>query len=330
MAEDLTNYEEKTSEGYRVGTRGKTMTVSFYSMFLPTLSPDYNNSYCNSQNGGNTWLDKSKLINTELVNNRRKYTFNVVVDEATGTDATYQLHKATIHIKQNNTTVKSYILWRGASYVGYPMDSGSASPYYTAIKKGSYYWAPANCGAIRVAQASDGKNKTVDGTGNIYQWGRKDATNHDGSIASAPTGNSNPNNNTFYKTTNNPKDWLSPQNNSLWNGNSKGVNDPCPSGYRIPTSDELRSIGNATTWDGSDGLFKVNAENGYPQLILPAAGLREFSSGSSTNLGTGGYYWSSSVPAGSTQSNHVFFTTAKFNDAVNVRAYGMSVRCIRQ
>ena len=332
LAEDLANYNEKTSDGYRVKTIGKTMTVSFYGMFAaPELSTSYDATYCSPKNNGNTWLNNSKLLKTEVVNNRRKYTYHIEVAESSGTDAAYQLHKATIHITHNGNTVKSYTLWRGASYVGYPMESGSASPYYTAIRKGSYYWAPVNCGATRVAQAGDGNSPgKVEGTGNIYQWGRQDATNHGGPAAAGPTGNSKPNNNIFYEAPNKPWNWLNTLNNNLWNGSSKGTNDPCPAGYRVPTVDELMSIGNATTWDRSGGLFKVNGESGYPQLVLPAAGIRHRDNGSSNFQGSDGSYWSSSFPSGSTYVSGVHFSSATLYQYTDVRAYGYSVRCIQE
>ncbi len=329
LATDLANYDEKTSDGYRVGTNGKTMTVSFYGMFTaPALSSSitYDSKYCTTSNGGKSWLGNITYKETKIENNRRKYIYNIVVGNSSGTDAAYQLHKATMDVKQNGTTLKSYTIWRGASCIGYPMGSSSASLYYTAIKKGSYYWAPVNCGASRVAIANDGKDKIVAGTGNLYQWGRQDYTNHDGSSASGPTSNSRPNNNVFYTAPNSPNNWLNTQNNTLWNGSFKGVNDPCPPGYRVPTIDELKSIGNATTWDGSGGLFKVNANSGYPQLILPVAGCRVYGNGLTYNLGTG-YYWSS---AGSSNASGVRFSSVTLSLFADVKAYGFSVRCLQE
>ena len=330
LATDLANYDEKTSDGYRSGTNGKTMTVSFYSMFAaPSLSSSitYDNTYCTTANGGKSWLGNITHKETIVENNRRKYIYNIAVTKSSGTDAAYQLHKATINIKQNSTTVKSYIIWRGASYYGYP--AGGGSPYYTAIKKNGIWWAPVNCGATRVAQPNDGKNETVAGTGNLYQWGRADYTNYGGSTASGPISNTRPNNHVFYKAPNSPNNWLNKVDNTLWNGSSKGTNDPCPKGYRVPTLNELASIGNANSYDNSGGLFKVNAENGYPQLILPAVGYRIHTDGSSYNQGSLGNYWSSTASSGPL-ANNVFFTTTALLTGGSPRANGFTIRCIKE
>ena len=316
VASDLANYDEKSSNDYRVSTNGKTMTVSFYSMFAtPALSPDYDGSYCNSQNGGNSWLNSSKLIRTEIVNNRRKYTYNITVNRTSGMDAAYQLHRAVMNIKHNGSTVKSYIIWRGASYISYP--AGGGSPYYTAIRKNGKWWAPVNAGATRVAQAYDGRNAVVAGTGNIYQWGRRDETNYGGPTAPGPTDSYYPDNHIFYT-------------GEYWcNYMQSYVPHPCPYEYRTPHIEELESIGNATEWDGNGGLFKVNADNGFPQLILPAAGFRDRYTGSPRNLGSNGLYWSDFQYENGRESRYMNFTDNVQTSYPDGKAHGMSIRCIR-
>lgn len=322
-------------KGYRVTPSGKTLTISYYSMFteLERLSPEvnYDPAYCTGTNGGNSWLNVT--YGKSIEGNRCKYTYSIQVAPATGDDAEYQLHKATLLLKQEGTVVRSYTIWRGVSYVGYPMENGSASPYYTAIKKGYCYWAPVNLGATRVAQAGDGKNMAEAGTGNLYQWGRQDATNHGTLAAPGPTSDSKPNNHTFYKAPDYPSDWLATQCDSLWNDSSKGINDPCPPGYRVPTDTEFMSIGDASIWLNEDngGLFIVEAEDGYPRLILPAAGRRECDNGDSFGQGFDCDYWSSSVPPGRPTARGMSFDSdTTLEEYMLARAYGFSVRCIQE
>ncbi len=41
----------------------------------------------------------------------------------------------------------------------------------------------------------------------------------------------------FITEDSSPYDWLVPQNSNLWQG-INGTNNPCPSGYRLPTENE--------------------------------------------------------------------------------------------
>ncbi|WP_459189280.1 hypothetical protein ACGE0T_04160 [Parabacteroides sp. APC149_11_2_Y6] len=309
LADDITEQDEyNPSYGYRVGTGGKTMTVSFYSMFTaPELSTTYDNSYCSSLNGGDVWLNGSKLEKTEIENNRRKYTYHIVVNESTGTDAEYQLHKATVNIKHKGSSIKSYTIWRGASYYGHP--AGGGSPYYTAIKKGSYWWAPVNLGANSIpASGTD-----TDGIGYLYQWGRRDYTLRGGPVQNGPQSSSTPDNNVFYKG----KDWITPEDASLW---QNGKNDPCPSGWRVPTENEFKTLG---TGEYAGGLLKINADANCPQIILPAGGGRSYVDGLNSYFGGKGRYWSS------TPSREVFFNSGTIFFQSSPRGEGFAVRCIR-
>jgi hypothetical protein len=76
------------------------------------------------------------------------------------------------------------------------------------------------------------------------------------------------------------------------------VNNPCPEGWRVPTSEELNSLAAADSeWairNGVGGLLIGTAPN---QIFLPAAGSRRYVGGGLRNGGTVGGYWSSYYPA---------------------------------
>lgn len=260
IAKDLSSYDNAGEQ--RVGTGGKTMTVEVYGMFVaPTFYANYNGTYCNGTNGGNTWLNNSKLARTDKkVNNRRKYTFNVVVNATSGTDAAYQWHEANPQIKYGNTVVKQYKIIRGASI--YPYPAGTGSPYYSCVSVGGKWWAPVNEGATQVASS----NVSETNRGNYHQWGR-----------SYPT---NPGCETFSGFVNllywNKPQYLTGQNNNwtthvdaetLW---QNGLYDPCPAGYRVSTVDEAKIWQNNGTWVTNTGR-KVTGSNGI-DLYLPACG----------------------------------------------------------
>lgn len=129
----------------------------------------------------------------------------------------------------------------------------------------------------------------------------------------------------------------------LWNANegkdntsvAKTATDPCPTGWRVPTSAEWAAIGvdNSTvyTWSTSDLNLSIPGQESGKNLVLPAAGSRNNSAGASNNQGANGYYWSSSVPAASIGASSLNFNrTGKLIPYTNNRAYGGSVRCVQE
>ena len=62
---------------------------------------------------------------------------------------------------------------------------------------------------------------------------------------------------------------------------------------------------------------------------LPAAGLRNYNNAALNNVGTNGYYWSSTVNGNN--SRNLNFNSGNVNPANNNnRAYGFSVRCVAE
>jgi len=62
-------------------------------------------------------------------------------------------------------------------------------------------------------------------------------------------------------------------------------------------------------------------------VLLPVAGNRNNSNGSLNNVGSNGYYWSSTVS--STNSRNLNFNSTNANMNTNNRANGFSVRCLK-
>ena len=138
----------------------------------------------------------------------------------------------------------------------------------------------------------------------------------------------------FYQW-NRKKDWETKGDVTNWNRtpptgeNWEKENDPCPSGWRIPTVKEVESLfrsgGKWTTLNGVNG-FQFGRGNNI--LFLPAVGCRNyFGNGALFSVGASGYYWyntpHSPIP------HFLYFNTVRvFPDNASDRAYGFSVRCV--
>ena len=99
-----------------------------------------------------------------------------------------------------------------------------------------------------------------------------------------------------------------------------GVNNPCPSGYRIPTETELEAERISWSSQNSAGAFAS-------LLKLPMAGGRYGSDGALFDVGTIGYYWSSTVNGTSSRALLLYSSGAGMN--VDFRAGGSTVRCLK-
>ena len=106
-------------------------------------------------------------------------------------------------------------------------------------------------------------------------------------------------------------------------------------GWRLPTRGEMVDLDDlGSTWDDErkGRWFGGNHDTDHAgSLFLPAAGCRDRSTGALTNVGTYGYYWSSSsYAAGNRNAGSLsFHSGAVYPLYYNYRAYAFSVRCVR-
>ncbi len=181
-------------------------------------------------------------------------------------------------------------------------------------------WMDRNLGATQVATSSTDANAY----GDLYQWGRRSDGHQCRTSSTTSTLSSvdQPVHGNFITNSTNPIDWRSPQNNNLWQG-LNGINNPCPIGYRIPT--ETEAIAEKTTWGGSTSANAFSSP-----LKFTSAGYRANTSGAAlSNVGSWGFYWTSTINAGNSMTMTITFPIGTTTYS-SYHAYGSSVRCIKE
>ena len=194
----------------------------------------------------------------------------------------------------------------------------AAAPSVTTVTSSTgRVWMDRNLGATQVATSST----DADSYGDLYQWGRGTDGHQIRTSGTTTTRSSSdtPENGNFI--TSSGGDWRSSQNDNLWQG-VNGTNNPCPTGYRLPTETEWTA--EIASW-GSGNNNSVGAL--ASPLKLPMAGNRTNSAGSLGNVGSFAFYWSSTVS--SAKSRSLGFFTSAASMAATDRATGFAVRCIQ-
>jgi uncharacterized protein (TIGR02145 family) len=182
-------------------------------------------------------------------------------------------------------------------------------------------WMDRNLGASRVATSSTDE----EAYGDLYQWGR--ATDghekRNSPITTFLSASDTPGNGSFISmyvyNRNQIQDWRKPQNAELWQG-VKGINNPCPEGFRVPT--EAEWYAEIQSWKRPSFVGAFTSP-----LRLPMAGYRYNESGLFYPVGLLGCYWSSTVYQ--TDSWQLNFNSNSAYMDYGPRANGLSVRCIK-
>jgi uncharacterized protein (TIGR02145 family) len=188
-------------------------------------------------------------------------------------------------------------------------------------------WMDRNLGASRAATSST----DAASYGDLYQWGRG-ADGHqlrNSATSTILSSSTQPGNSNFILAPNGPSDWKNPQNTNLWQGVA-GVNNPCPSGYRLPSATELEEERASWVSQNAEGAF-------LSPLRLPLAGYRNEDDGSISSPDTRGAYWTSNNTISLTSitgAHSLVFNCCVAGDpgqnsGGSVRARGYSIRCIK-
>jgi hypothetical protein len=215
-------------------------------------------------------------------------------------------------------TTKGLFVNNGAKFINITNGMGINTVVVDLISTTNKTWMDRNLGATQVAASST----DAASYGDFYQWGRpKDG--HESRTSSTTTttaASANAGHGDFIlaggATNNNWTDFAGEA--TLW---QSGLNDPCPAGYRIPTASELNTERLAFNSNNADGAFSA--------LKLPLGGNRSYSSDNFNNVGSEGRYWSSTVSADNVNTQNLHFWGGNAQISNNERAYGFSVRCIK-
>ncbi|AFR36067.1 FISUMP domain-containing protein [Riemerella anatipestifer] len=183
--------------------------------------------------------------------------------------------------------------------------------------------------------------------GSLFQWQRKpdghelitwtNATSGTpkysgfGSVSSSWT---NAGTNKFIPYNNNSVgSWVNSSTNqsgphNLWQVN--GSNNPCPSGYHVPTHAEQKALHNAILgYNAGTSSIGSNKMWNEQVLRLPASGNREASNTVFSNRSSSGFLWSSEQYDSNYTWSLWFNNGRSYAGNHNNRASGISVRCLK-
>lgn len=344
----------------------KTYTSQANTSFVAIVAPTTYNADTDVMqiyvNGASTPL-KVKTISSVVVESGKAYTFKLTVGKNLATISSSVTIGEWDDVVLDNQ--QAGVVTSQNKYIDeYGVNHGEG------VEIDGVVWAPVNCGY----------HATDYPYGKLYQWGRKYGQGYDGSLydsnfdeigqfadASIPEkvqeslslsdAQSKSNENVFflgYVISNIYYDWVNPLDEVLWNSGTESSpiknveNDPCPSGWRVPTCKELEGLtGNYSEWTENDkgqgGYWVCGAceySSASPKIFLPAAGYRN-SEGDADGRGYSANYWTSALfitnleyeatPTTIYRPYNLGFrpvsTIAKYNDD---RTNGYSVRCVKE
>ena len=281
-------------EGFYKSTGESLLLVDYYctntdSCGGPVLNSEINNSLTDYTEKRNLWFSGNIIASTPTADNHvatKAYVDSVVVldDFTCGDNVTF-------------------------------VYNGKRVTYGTIESQGKC-WMDRNLGALRVATAYDDSLAY----GDLFQWGRLDDGHQIRTRGTTSTLSStdDPGHSNFITNGSSPYDWRSSRNDNLWQGVS-GTNNPCPSGWRIPTSAEWQNEYASWSQQNYSGAFAS-------PLKLTAGGSRA-QTGTIQKVGLECNYWTSTRDG--SYSKRLVVSSSAVNLYGRQRATSGSVRCLK-
>jgi uncharacterized protein (TIGR02145 family)/prepilin-type N-terminal cleavage/methylation domain-containing protein len=244
-----------------------------------------------------------------------------------GSDAVCATFSATLSTSQtfsNNQIVNGQCVNSGSGSGGsqicgsYSITGQDGLTYGTVLAADNKCWLDRNLGASQVAISSTDSSSY----GSMYQWGRlRDGHESRASVMRQTLSSGDvPSDNKFIASAYaGSDDWRSTPNNNLWQGSSN-TNNPCPTGFHVPSSSEWSTVVSAESITNAATAFSS-------KLKLTLGGMR----GTDNTwgfIGVMGTYWSSS-PSGTDQAYILYLNSSSKSSFAVQRADGSSVRCVK-
>jgi uncharacterized protein (TIGR02145 family) len=209
---------------------------------------------------------------------------------------------------------KLYAIKNGQTYYGPEIEFLPNWP--TTTQTAGKIWVQANLGALRVATSSTDE----DSYGWYYNWG-KPTDGHqfrNSPVSDTRFSSDTPTPGIFTCCGNNIIEWQTTRNTNLWSG-VNGTNNPCPSGWRLPTKSEWETL-------LSTSPAITNSSTAYSSnLKLPAQMGRDRTYGSIMGSNTNNIYWSGDA----SNPTWTWAHSGGIGRGATQPTYGAAVRCVQ-